>query len=733
MKNLNYSLKLFLLFGLLLSCKLTLGADYYWVGGSGNWQDYSNHWATSSGGNQFYSSPPSNFDNVWFDSNSLSNGDSIVLDSGITHQCYNFNFNCGGGTFYMRAEGLGYGDLEIWSNVSIADSLIWFDLQKLDYSVVNLQGSSAIINAPKTKFYQMNIYSTFMVTMQSDLTVAHYLTFYSGAPQFVTNNYTLSVTDIMNDLGSIPDIRLGSSDLIIGGSLDVTNIDADSAHFIIDGWFQLYKPIHIHKITVLQNAAFENNYGGLTNQGLVVDEMHLNGEYYSGSFHDTIHTLHCYGNAYFSSLVCDTLILSKSPYFSEFLFDTLEVNQYMAVSSKPGYNIDFVTISSNPAELIVQMDTVCLDFMNLAGINAAGTAVYYAGSYSTDMGGNTGWNFSSCAPLVSGVWPGDVNGNLVTDNLDLIWLGQGVGNTGLARDSVSILYISHSSTDWPSWVVSQLNMKQADCNGNGIVDTSDAAAITQNYGLTHPAFVAPPSFNFPFTTGGAPLYFDMTQSSFTAGNTYSVPVVYGLPGGSMNQLYGIAFDIAYNTSQIDPASVSLSFPNSWLGNATNSMDIVHNFPAFGKLEAAVTRFNLSDANGAGTIAILTFTLRPTATGSLQLSFNDITAVLSSGFQMPVQAVSIPVTPISVGLEESGNLNFSIYPNPATELVYISGLPIGKEVTISLFDGSGRLVQQSLLPSGNNSREISIAELPKGLYHLLMNDGEHIGSRRLIIN
>ena len=46
-------------------------SDYYWVGGTGNWSNYSSHWATSSGGNIFHTTTPSSNDNVIFDSNSF--------------------------------------------------------------------------------------------------------------------------------------------------------------------------------------------------------------------------------------------------------------------------------------------------------------------------------------------------------------------------------------------------------------------------------------------------------------------------------------------------------------------------------------------------------------------------------------------------------------------------------------------------------------------------------------
>ena len=58
--------------------------DYYWVGGSGNWSDHSNHWATSSGGNVFHSRVPSQDDNVFFDVNSFSStNQKITVDQTI--------------------------------------------------------------------------------------------------------------------------------------------------------------------------------------------------------------------------------------------------------------------------------------------------------------------------------------------------------------------------------------------------------------------------------------------------------------------------------------------------------------------------------------------------------------------------------------------------------------------------------------------------------------------------
>ena len=47
----------------------TKAADFYWVGGSGNWSDIS-HWRTTSGGATYPSVVPGSSDNVYFDANS---------------------------------------------------------------------------------------------------------------------------------------------------------------------------------------------------------------------------------------------------------------------------------------------------------------------------------------------------------------------------------------------------------------------------------------------------------------------------------------------------------------------------------------------------------------------------------------------------------------------------------------------------------------------------------------
>src|SRR5262245_58595300 len=62
-------------------------ANYYWVGGTGNWSNYAVHWATTSGGVVFHTQVPTSFDNVYFDVNSFTASVQIVTNDTTMAYC----------------------------------------------------------------------------------------------------------------------------------------------------------------------------------------------------------------------------------------------------------------------------------------------------------------------------------------------------------------------------------------------------------------------------------------------------------------------------------------------------------------------------------------------------------------------------------------------------------------------------------------------------------------------
>src|SRR5690348_13596722 len=85
--------QLFALILLISSIGTLKAADYYWVGGTGNWSDYASHWATTSGGNVFHVTIPTLNDNVYFDANSFSAASQSVTFDNTFIYCNNMDWS----------------------------------------------------------------------------------------------------------------------------------------------------------------------------------------------------------------------------------------------------------------------------------------------------------------------------------------------------------------------------------------------------------------------------------------------------------------------------------------------------------------------------------------------------------------------------------------------------------------------------------------------------------------
>jgi hypothetical protein len=80
---------LWIVIGLLFCTQMLSAADYYWVGGSGNWSDLS-HWATTSGGTTRNTQIPTANDRVFFDALSFNGAGqtvTVVTTPAATGQC----------------------------------------------------------------------------------------------------------------------------------------------------------------------------------------------------------------------------------------------------------------------------------------------------------------------------------------------------------------------------------------------------------------------------------------------------------------------------------------------------------------------------------------------------------------------------------------------------------------------------------------------------------------------
>ncbi|RZK62530.1 MAG: hypothetical protein EOO59_02305, partial [Hymenobacter sp.] len=127
-------------------------ADYYWVGGSGSWDDL-NHWATSSGGGTTYGQVPQSTDDVHFDGQSFTASNQAV-SIGATVTCHTLDWTgavhpaaAGGVVSGLRLTGSGTvevnGDLRLVAGLGQQDAnfrLLSASGQDLDLQAVPING-----------------------------------------------------------------------------------------------------------------------------------------------------------------------------------------------------------------------------------------------------------------------------------------------------------------------------------------------------------------------------------------------------------------------------------------------------------------------------------------------------------------------------------------------------------------------------------------------------------------
>lgn len=111
----------------LLLCIIPLSfsqaANYYWVGGSGDWTDAASHWATSPGGSTFHTQAPGPNDNVFFDGNSFPGAGQTVTVGVNPANCLNMDWTGVGNKPKLLITASGvldiYGDLTLVAGMGL--------------------------------------------------------------------------------------------------------------------------------------------------------------------------------------------------------------------------------------------------------------------------------------------------------------------------------------------------------------------------------------------------------------------------------------------------------------------------------------------------------------------------------------------------------------------------------------------------------------------------------------
>lgn len=359
-------------------------------------------------------------------------------------------------------------------------------------------------------------------------------------------------------------------------------------------------------------------------------------------------------------------------------------------------------------------------------------------------------------PANACVWPGDFDNNNAVNQYDLLYLGLAYGTQGAPRADASLDWLGQSATDWPqSTGVRQVNFKNIDGNGDGVLNGLDTTAILQNWGrVIRPASDNP--FDMPLSDTG---YLNMPIitldiDTLQPGQQAYLPIALGTPQAPVDSLYGMAFSISYDPDIIVPASVRFYPQASWFGDPdSNLIWIQRNYPALGRLDVAVTRTDGRAVSGSGIIGDMFIVIEdniffqsdddwaekgasdPDSLKKSQLFFSGIGTLVSGETPGSLNGAPVEVVvkrqTIGVGGVAGALPGVRLFPNPAQDVVWVESAEQGIE-RVEVVDQHGRLVSVAI-PGRTQTARVSLVGLQEGLYWVRTVARTGISVQKLVID
>lgn len=326
------------------------------------------------------------------------------------------------------------------------------------------------------------------------------------------------------------------------------------------------------------------------------------------------------------------------------------------------------------------------------------------------------------APCVADtVWPGDADGDNIVNLYDPLAIAVAHGKTGPSRPGANLAWTAQPGPAWGTSFLNGVNHKHADCDGNGTVDDTDLAAVSLNYGQTHPR---PGGEEAPAKTAGLPdLYFDLTGVAGHAGSMVSVPIKLGTTGSTMSNLYGLStrIQIAGMTPSTAP---TIAYPANWLGTVSNTLRFAKPVMNNTSVDWSYARTTGTATSGDGTLAQLEVAIPATTPVGTQMILRFFQPRLISADGMEITAYNVVYdtltiqAPTGITNASSAVQNASVVPNPSDQHALLQ-VHTSKAQTIhlSITDAVGRVTwtRSIFINGGSASVSLSEVEVPAGIY------------------
>ncbi len=316
------------------------------------------------------------------------------------------------------------------------------------------------------------------------------------------------------------------------------------------------------------------------------------------------------------------------------------------------------------------------------------------------------------------VWPGDANSDNQVNLYDPLAIAIAFAETDAARTSPNILWTPQYCSNWNRiFPVSNVDMKHADCNGNGTADNTDLTAINNNYGNVHDSKKSLPAV-IAYTTN-SPLFLDTTGIIFEAGKTVQVPIVLGIPSLQVQDAYGIATTLSVNNFTLS-SPLSISSTSGWLSAGSSTMVNFTKNSSSNTIDWAHARTTHTNATGHGSIGTLNISIPYTTADNtpLSISFANTRIIDNIGREILVSDIKDLNTTVKNKLSIANSLrtiaSAAIVPNPSAQnAMLMVALKNNSAYHTDITDITGRIVWQHQTTAANIA--LPAQQLHSGIY------------------
>ena len=366
------SLKTIFLICFIFAFKLLYAADYYWVGGTGNWSDLS-HWATTSGGNIYHAQSPTPFDNVIFDANSFTAHNQVVTINLANTTCKNMTWiNATANFNNPTLAGENVNQLKIYGSLTFISGMN-FTFSGNTYFEATTAGNTIKMDGKQfnSSIHFQGVGGSW--SLLDALNVGGDINVYNGV--FQTNGNNISCSSFNSNITNIRTINLGSSNITTSvWNVSSTGLTLNAASCIITC-----------------SSSFS------AGSSLIYNEVIMNGGGFSGGsqFQKVVFNSSATisGNQTFNNM---KLTAGKVYNFSASSNQTILTNLEANGTCSSPITMKSTTIGT-PATFTKTSGNLNIDYVVLADMNATGGAVFTAYN-SVNLRNNTGWNIIAAAP-----------------------------------------------------------------------------------------------------------------------------------------------------------------------------------------------------------------------------------------------------------------------------------------------------------------------------------------------